>query len=151
MREPRTRAIEDRRSAVAVASVPVPGGGMDEPEARRRHSARAPTLAAALSLLGGACAYVGPAVPYGYPAAAPVDPTVASIGTGAAVGAAAGALVGSASGDAGTGALIGAGIGALGGYIAEQERRDRWEDWQRDRYYGRDWRYRSSPYPYYAW
>jgi hypothetical protein len=104
---------------------------------------------AALALALAGCAYVAPS-PF-YPGAVPVDPTVASVGTGAAVGAAVGALIGSTSGDAGAGAAIGAGIGALGGYLADQQRRDRWEDWRRGQYYGGgyyggDWS--SPPYPY---
>jgi hypothetical protein len=104
-------------------------------------------VAICLALPIGACAYVAPA-PYYHPAAVPVDPTVASVGTGAAVGAAAGALIGSTTGDAGAGAAIGAGIGALGGYLAEQDRRQRWEDWRRDYGYddGRGWY--APPYAY---
>jgi uncharacterized membrane protein len=45
--------------------------------------------------------------------------------TGAAGGAAAGALIGSFSANAGKGALIGAGVGALGGYIYDQNQKNR--------------------------
>ena len=45
--------------------------------------------------------------------------------TGAAGGAAAGALIGSFSANAGAGALIGAGVGAVGGYLYDQNQRNR--------------------------
>lgn len=45
--------------------------------------------------------------------------------TGAGTGAAAGALIGSFSANAGKGALIGAGVGALGGYLYDQNRKNR--------------------------
>jgi hypothetical protein len=107
-----------------------------------------PALLAAAALALGACVYPVP-VPV---AAVPVDPTAQAVGTGAALGAGAGALIGSASGEAGTGAAIGAGVGALSGYLIEQDRRRRWEDQRRERWYGTDdWRYRRGDpyYPYY--
>lgn len=45
--------------------------------------------------------------------------------TGAGAGAATGALIGSFSANAGKGALIGAGVGALGGYLYDQNRKNR--------------------------
>jgi len=111
---------------VSPASGRRPGPGM----ARRARIGAVAVLGVSLGAAAGCAYYVAPA-PYYYPAAVPVDPAVASVGAGAAAGAAAGALIGSTSGEAGAGAAIGAGLGALGGYLAERERRQRWEDRQR--------------------
>jgi surface antigen len=51
-------------------------------------------------------------------------------GSGALIGAGTGAAIGSLSGNAGKGALIGAGAGALGGYLYDQDQKQK----ERDRY-----------------
>jgi uncharacterized membrane protein YebE (DUF533 family) len=51
--------------------------------------------------------------------------TTSRTASGAAGGAAAGALIGSTSANAGKGALIGAGVGALGGYVYDQNEKEK--------------------------
>jgi surface antigen len=53
--------------------------------------------------------------------------------SGALLGAGTGAAVGSMSANAGKGALIGAGAGALGGYLYDQDRKQRENEQYRDR------------------